>query len=150
MLMGLRMAEPHCPNEPRPMNQKLKRRNLVQVPLQVRPKSLGARGFSPAPFTLTGNLTRKDVAEPSSGWPRPNGVGYRFCFGGRAIGSGWPGPPNFREWGGPTHRSVVVGIQLRRPYAFSVDRHCSARWANRSYSSAARKSLRFKFGSHLI
>lgn len=24
---------------------------------------------------------------------------------GRAIGSGWRGPPNFREWGGPTsHR----------------------------------------------
>src|SRR5262249_47885822 len=39
---------------------------------------------------------------------------------------------------------------LRRSYAFSVDRHCSARWANWSYSSAARKSLRFRFASHLI
>ena len=43
-----------------------------------------------------------DFAELPRGWLRPTGVGYRFCLVGRAIGSGWQGPPNFREWGGPT------------------------------------------------
>jgi hypothetical protein len=41
----------------------------------------------------------KDFSQPRDGWPKT--LGYRFCFLGRAIGSGWQGPPNFREWGGP-------------------------------------------------
>jgi hypothetical protein len=46
--------------------------------------------------------------------------------------------------------SVIVVIQPWRPYALSVDRHCSARWDSRSYSSATRKSLRFRVASPLI
>jgi hypothetical protein len=51
-----------------------------------------------------------DFADPSQNRTRPNGVGYRFCFVGRAIGSGWQGPPNFREWGGPIQGSSKQGL----------------------------------------
>ena len=47
--------------------------------------------------------------EPSRGWLKHNRVGYRFCFVGRAIGSGWQGPPNLREWGGPPSKGLNEG-----------------------------------------
>jgi hypothetical protein len=40
-----------------------------------------------------------DFADPSHSRTRPKGVGYRFCFVGRAIGSGWQGPLQFQGMG---------------------------------------------------
>jgi hypothetical protein len=68
-----------------------------------------ARGFGPASaFHVKFKRYLTDFAEPLHGWRRRNFVGYRFCFGGRAIGSGWQGPPNFREWGGPTQGKGIL------------------------------------------
>ena len=39
---------------------------------------------------------------------RPGSYDRSFCFVGRAIGSGWQGPPNFRECGGST--SLLKGV----------------------------------------
>src|SRR6516165_1514633 len=43
-----------------------------------------------------------DFLEPFAGQLRRKRCRLPLLLVGRAIGSGWRGPPNFREWSGPT------------------------------------------------
>ena len=71
--------------------------------------------------------------EPSRGWLKHNRVGYRFCFVGRAIGSGWQGPPGFQR-----ERAVHQGIEA----AVAQDPNGLGKRRQHDKKSAARPSHR--------
>jgi hypothetical protein len=64
-----------------------------------------------------------DFADPSHSRTRPKGVGYRFCFMGRAIGSGWQGPPKFQGMGRPHHAGASAKTRDSDGLALSEPRH---------------------------
>jgi hypothetical protein len=88
-------------------------RNYYEISLRCKGAACGSRKAAESVKQKGCSAKAPHPLEPSCSWLAPKNAGYGFCLRGRAIGSGWQGPPDFRLAGGPTNREARTGLAYR-------------------------------------